>query len=363
MRRRRRHAFSACCVLVLTSVTSAQADEGEGDAYCDWVEGVAASESALMFAPTLFGSLGSVDQGVIVTVPDASGRDTRLTAGVNVRLTGILEGIATRGAARADCERHLALTRFESATVHAALEAKAAVLDEALGEADKLLQTASEDLRERRATAQDVTATRIRVQALRASASATHAEMAALPAAKAAKRKGEPAGGVAALRDYFQADEDMGRQEGRLRRLQGVDLSVRFGYDAFTGPLDDDESPYFGVIAASFNLGVLFQGPAETRAADGRRRFVRSERGGGAEPTLRHLRVQAREARQREEETAVLVKDLEKQLASLDEVGGETGRRYRDLIWFELVNARAEQAYLRAQADGLAGLVREQGGE
>lgn len=74
---RRRHAFSALCVLALTSVTAARADEDEGgDAYCDWVEGVAASESALMFAPTLFGSLGSVDQGVIVTVPDASGRDT-----------------------------------------------------------------------------------------------------------------------------------------------------------------------------------------------------------------------------------------------------------------------------------------------
>jgi hypothetical protein len=359
---RRRHALSTSCVLLLTSVTAAHADEGGGgDAYCDWVEGVAASESALMFAPTLFASLGYVDQGVIVTVPDASGRDTRLTAGVNVRLTGILEGIATRSQARADCERHMALTRFEGATVHAALTAKAAVLDEALGEADKLLREAAEDLRERRATAQDVTATRIRVQALRASVSATHAQMAALPAATPAK--GEAPSGVAALRDYYQADEDMGRQEARLRRLRGVDLSVRFGYDAFTGPLDDDESPYFGVIAASFNLGLLFQGSAEQRAAEGRRRFVRAERGGGTEPTLRHLRVQAREARQREEETAVLVKDLEKQLASLDEVGGETGRRYRDLIWFELVNARAEQAYLRAQADGLAGLVREQEGE
>ncbi|HUS63834.1 MAG TPA: hypothetical protein VMZ28_04785 [Kofleriaceae bacterium] len=357
----RRHAFSAFLVLASTSVTSARADEGGGDAYCDWVEGVAASESALMFGPTLFGSLGSVDQGVIVTVPDASGRDTRLTAGVNVRLTGILEGIATRSQARANCERHLALTRFEGATVHAALTAKAAVLDEALEEADKLVREAAEDLRERRATAQDVTATRIRVQALRASASATHAELAALPAAKPSKGEGD--GGVAALRDYFQADEDMGRQEARLRRLQAVDLSVRFGYDAFTGPLDDDESPYFGVIAASFNLGMLFQGSAEQRAAEGRRRFVRAERGGNTEPTLRHLRVQASEARQREAETAVLVKDLEKQLASLDEVGGETGRRYRDLIWFELVNARAEHAYLRAQADGLAGLVREQGGE
>jgi hypothetical protein len=357
-----RHATCAFFVLLLFTTASARADEGGGDAYCDWVEGVAASESALMFAPTLFGSLGSVDQGVIVTVPDASGRDTRITAGVNFRLTGIYEGIATRGRARAECERHQALTRFESATVQAALQARAAVLDEALGQADTLLREAGEDLRERRATAQDVTATRIRVQALRAAAAGTHAEIAAVAAARPAKGQ-EPGGGVSALRDYYQADEDMAREEGRLRRVKGVDLSVRFGYDAFTGPLDDDESALFGVVAVGINLGVLFQGGAEQRAAEGRRRYMRSERGAGVEPTLRYLRVQAREARQREEETAVLAKDLAKQLASLDDVGGETGRRYRDLIWFELVNAKAEHAFLKAQADGLAGLVRQESGE
>lgn len=338
-------ALAASCALA-APLASARAD-----GYCDLVEGVASSESALLFAPELFASYGYLDQGVILTIPEASGDDTRLTAGVSYRLSGIVEGFAVKNRARADCERHLALGRLQRATVFRGLAARARVLDDAALRADRILEIIERDFKQRRATAQDVTATRLRVDEIRALAAANRSEIVRLGALK----RGGDTGG--AVRDYYAADDEVQKQEGRLRRLRAVDVSVRFGYDAFTGPIDDDENPLFGVVSVGVNLGALFQGGAEERAAAGRRRYVREEREGNGEPSLRQLRSLAEQEKQRAEQTAVLVEDLEQQLADLKDVGGETGRRYRETVWFELVKVKAEHEYHKAYAAGLADLA------
>lgn len=338
-------------VLATWSALAVPAATARADGYCDFVEGVASSESALLFAPELFATYGYLDQGPVVTIPEASGDDTRLTAGVAYRLSGIVEGIAVKSRARADCDRHRALGRLQRATAYRGLAARARILDDAVERADRILEMVDRDFAQRRATAQEVTATRIRVDEIRALAAATRSEIVKLGAVKG---KGGTGG---AIRDYYAADDEVMRQEGRLRRLQAWDVSVRVGYDAFTGPIDDDENPLFAAVSVGFNLGALFQGPAEERAAAGRRRFVREERSGATEPTLRQLRLLARQEKERAERTAVLVDDLERQLAELKDVGGETGRRYREMVWFELVKIKAEHEYHKAYAAGLAELA------
>ena len=359
MRRPLSIALGSALGAALAAALAAPAARAEESAsgYCDWVEGVAASESALLFSPAVFASLGFLDQGPIAIAPEATGDDMRITAGVSYRITGVIEGIAVRRRARAECRRHRALARVGDATLRRALEARAAVLEEALGRSDRLLDRTERDLAGRRVTAQDATALRLRVDELRARAARTRAEIAALGAPGGGGEGEGDAGG--ALLAYHQADREVARQEARLRRTRAFDLSVRAGYDAFTGPIDDDESPLFAVVQVGVNLGALLPGGAEERAASGRRRFIEEERGGAAEPSLRALRVLAAEQRRRAEQTAVLVADLEKQLADLEQVGGDTGRRFRDTVWFELVKVRAEHAYLRAHAAGLAALVGE----
>ena len=338
-------------VLAIGSALVVPARAARADGYCDLVEGVASSESALLFAPELFATYGYLDQGPVVTIPEASGDDTRLTAGVAYRLSGIVEGIAVKSRARADCDRHRALGRLQRATVYRGLSARARILDEAVERADRILEMIDRDFKQRRATAQEVTATRIRVDEIRSLAAATRSEIVNLGSVKGSGNTG------GAIRDYYAADDEMQRQEGRLRRLQAWDVSVRVGYDAFTGPIDDDENPLFAAVSVGFNLGALFQGAGEERAAAGRRRFMREERPGSLEPSARQLRLYARQEKERADETAVLVEDLERQLAELKEVGGDTGRRYREMIWFELVKIKAEHEYHKAYAAGLAELV------
>ncbi|HLU65676.1 MAG TPA: hypothetical protein VKZ63_05345 [Kofleriaceae bacterium] len=333
----------------------ARADEpGPGSGFCDWVEGVAASESALLLSPELFASFGYLDQGVVADAPEATGDDLRLIAGVRYSLTGALEGLTVRRRARAQCRRYRAAAGVQSATQRRALAARARVLDAALRRAEEMLQAAERDVAGRRMTAQDAAATRIRVDELRALAAATRAEIAALGAAA-----GGAEDGAGALRAFHEADAEVMRQEGRLRRARAWDLSVRVGHDSFLGPADDDRSSLFAVVSVGVNLGALFQGGAEERAASGRRRFVQDEQPAGGEPALHHLRVLGREERRRAEETAVLVADLEQQLRDLERIGSETGRRTRQMLWFEWVKVKAEHEYLRAHVDGITALVGE----
>jgi hypothetical protein len=347
-------AAALAVALVAAAVAPAGAEPASGDGYCDYVEGVASAESALLFAPELFASYGYLDQPAEVDVPDSRGDDLRITAGVRYRLSGIYQGLLTRGRASADCRRHRALGQVQGETIHRALAARARVLDEALGEAQKMLDEAAADLEQRRASAQDVTATRLRVDELRALAAATRRELAALPAPAA----GPPL--ATALTAYHAADAEVERHEGRLRRAQAFDLTVRFGYDRFLEN-DEDDSPYFALVSVGVNLGWLLQGSGNQRAAAGRRRMVRD--GGGAgrfDATVVGLRSALERDRQRQQETGVLVADLERQLAQLRGIGGDSGRRYRQTVWFEWVKLRAEHAYLTARVDSLEGVL---GGE
>src|SRR5688500_3367522 len=165
--------------LVMALGGVAHADEAHG--YCDYVEGVASAESALLFSPTLFTSVGKIEQSSIVDTPDAASNDLRVTAGVSYSLTGIYEGILIKKRAKAECRRHEALAQVQGESTYHALAARQKVLEEALEEADKMLARAADELERRTATAQEVVSTRVRVDELRSMAASTRLEIEALP--------------------------------------------------------------------------------------------------------------------------------------------------------------------------------------
>jgi len=323
---------------------------GADDGYCDHVQGVAAAESATLLAPDVFGSFGYVDQAAIVTAPDSTSNDLRLTLGISYDASKVYQGVLTRSRAKADCRRHQALARVQGATTHQALEAKAAVLDGALAEAARILAEADDDLASRRATAQDVTATRLRVDQLRAMAAETRRALASLPPPP-------PGSLTGALAAYQGADAEVESIQARLRRARAFDLGVRFGYDKF---LDgDDESPYFALVAFRVNLGVVLQGSGNARAAAGRRRMAQGA-AGELDATMTRMREILSIQQEREAQTAIIVADLDKQLDALRGVGGESGRRLRNTVWFEWVKAKAEHAYLASHVASLRQVLDEE---
>lgn len=321
----------------------------QSDGYCDYVQGVAASESALLLAPDLFTSFGYVDQLNVAATPGGSSDDLRFTLGFTYRLSGLYQARLVRQRARAECARHNALSAVNGETTHRALSAKAEVLEQAMTEADRMLSRATDDLERRRTTRQELIATRLRVEALRSQTAATRRQLESTPGADDRSMK-------RALASYYAADGEVERREGSLRSARAWDISVRVGYDKYLA--NDESSPYFAMVSANFNLGWFLQGSANRRAAAGRRAIVRDERGiSGVDATAARLRSLLAIDRKRAEETAALVDDLDKQLKALRALDGESSRRLIETVWFEWVEARAEHAYLTTHVASLEQIV------
>lgn len=333
--------------ILLVAATTATA--AYGDAYCDHAKAVAAAQSATLVAPELFTSFGYVEQPAAAAIPSTTSDDLRFTLGVKYSLGNLFEGAVVRQRAGADCRRQEALAGVERVPQRRALAARARVLDAAMDEASKLLAEADDDMRARRATAQEVMATRLRVEQLRALAAATHRELDTLPDTEASLS--------GALGAYYAADRDVEKADARLRTAQAWDLSVRVGYDTF---LDgDDESPYFAVVQASFNLGWILQQPANKRALAAKQRLVREEANAAATPAVR---ARYESEVQRAKEAGALASELERQLEALRRIGGDDSRRFRQTVWFEWVEAAAEHAYLESHAASLGEVLGEGGG-
>jgi hypothetical protein len=322
-------------------------DSISGDGYCDYVEGVAAAQSALKLAPQAFTELGYIEQSVVSTNPDIQSNGLRLVAGLKYQLTGLYEGSVIKDRASADCRRHQALEQVRGETLYRALDARVKVLDAALVETDKLLQTVAADLEARRTTAQEATATRLRVEELRQLSTDAHNQMSTLPK----PTRGTDLSG--ALTAFQRADDEVEVYEGKQRWIQAFDVSLRAGVDEFLDRTPNP-SPYFGVITVGINLGTLLQGGDNDRAAAGRRRLVRS----GHDPlavdaTVERLKALVEAEAIRLEQTATLEADLKRQLDTLGKVGGDESRRYRQTVWFDWIKVQAEHAYLDAHLAAL----------
>ena len=318
------------------------------DGYCDFVEGVANSTSYVQLAPSVFSDFGYIPESPITTNPTAQQTTLRLIAGVNYRLTGIYEGLATRDHAVADCRRHQALAQVRGQTEARALAARVKVLDDALPQAEKILRDTTDDMEARRTTAQEATATRLRVEELRGLDADAHSQLAALPPPGSAPLS-------TALATYQAADAQMEHDDAKLRTAQGVDVSVKLGLDDFLdAPAGTTPASPFALLSVSLNLGTFLQGGQNARAASGRRRLLAS----GHEPlevdaTIEKIRATIEIETRRAQDTDALVADLQRQMDQLGRIGGDDSKRYRETVWFDYVKAKADQAYLAAHIASL----------
>jgi hypothetical protein len=328
-------------------IAAPAAAEVADDGYCDYVQGAANAQAAVQLAPELIGSLGYVEQPPASVAPDGQ-KGLRLIAGVRYRLSGIYEGLATRNRAKADCRRHQAFEQVRGETASRAISARVKVLDDALREAEKILKTDETDFAARRTTAQEATATRVRVEELRELAAEDRRLLSTLPPPSERPLAG-------ALAAYRAADSEMESEEAKLRRAQAIDVSVRFGIDQY--PERMNPQPYFAVVSVGLNLGILFQGSANRRAAAGRKRLVQSGRGLGVEGTVDALRATIEIETKRTKETAALVAELERQLDALGRIGGEESKRYKQTVWFEWVKAKAQHAYLETHVESVRAVL------
>ncbi|OJT17594.1 hypothetical protein BO221_44305 [Archangium sp. Cb G35] len=346
-------------------VAGAQEPE-ESPGYCAFVRGVGDAESAVLLAPNVFVGAGVVNAG------DAGwseggplGSPTpRFIAGVEYDFVGLYRGLSIRRRASAECERYRALSALQAAVkrgtdvgAEAALAARAQVLEAALPEAGQLLASLRDDVKEGRATVEELNALQLRLDGLRLLAYETAKErerLAALP--RPAERPLSTW-----LQDFRAADDRVEAEAASQRSALAWKVGLRGGYDELINVPQD--VPFFGMLTVSYNLGNLWQTPANARAREGRRRLLEEDVEGVSQEVARlvsELRAghSAEEARLRE--VSVLVTDLEGQLRELQAMETAKVRRYRDYLVLELARLRAEQAWLKTHVAELGRFLGEE---
>jgi hypothetical protein len=343
-------AFAAVATLAFATPAQAQSKE-DAAAYCEYVTGIADSDSALDMSPTLFGTAGFVS-GIDVS-PGGSllGPAKRVVAGASYSFSGLYRGIQTRAGAKADCRRYQAVSELHAflesnkeGRTRTSLDAKLRVVEEALPKAEELLAAARASLQQSRATIEQLHALELRVDDLRSLAAETRAERDAMD--RAPRPPARPIADV--LRERDEAEAETEAHEGHVRESRAWDVSVRGGYDQVFGT-SFSYTPLFAYLTLTANVGGLFQPAAEERASHGRVAWTRRQVEGAddrVDQYVARLRALRDADRKRLEESRVLLADLETRWQTLQQLPGERVAVVAQYMWFDLVKARAENAYL-----------------
>jgi hypothetical protein len=334
----------------------------DASAYCDFVSGIARSESALDMAPTAFATAGVVSGADVSPGGSVLGPTARLIAGLSYSASALYRGIATRDGAEAECRRyrtvsalHAFLESYREGTTGPSLRAKLRVLDDALAPAAEMLRTARAALLESRTTVEKVHALELRVDALRSSALETREVLEAYSNAPTPPAK--PVEEV--MRDRDRAEAEAERYEARVRQSRAWDVSLRGGYDRIFGA-SPSFTPLFALVTVSVNLGGFLQPGEEERAKRGRVAWARMQVEGlddRIEQMLARMRALLSAEEERRAQTKVLLADLEARYKELEAIPGQKVADYAQYVWFDLVRTRAEYAYLDAHVADLRDLL------
>jgi len=354
---------------ILEATSAPSADDVQG--YCSYVTGISKSARALLEAPELFGyfamnnSVNSVLSADSFPLTGYTYIPTyEVAVAAQYHFGHLFASFENRDRAAADCQRyhyvsalHTVVQAFQEpeATIPA-LQARAAVLNAALPRAAEILASVQGDLREAKATAEELNATELRVDALRADAQQTAEALEAQ-----AQRVDPPSMSAAELlakRDA--AEKNLAYHEVQEQRAGAWDILVRGGYDRIYGVRDT--LPLFVSVGLVFNFGWFFQADAARLAEKGRRAWVDVQMEGldqRVHIALARARAQLNADSKRYQETTVLLADLEEQMKSVLPLGGPKVKRYRDYLWFDLTRVRAENAFLKANVTELQSWLRE----
>ena len=348
--------YAGLSILVLALLQGGEPAEpgglpDEGEAYCRYTEGVAASEAALLRAPEIFGSVGHFSAVGSNLEPAAGVQTTRILAGLRYDLARLVRGNLLVRRARAECARYRAMSRLETAlreggdaAIAPALAAKLGVLRNLLPTLMQRMEGLRGDVTAARATVEDLQSFRIRVDALRESLAKAELELANWKPDPAEAERPLPV----LLEEYWDADREVEEAEAALRRAHAFGLELKGGYEELLTV--EQGVPLFGIVTLSYNLGHLWQGSANQRAKEGRDDWRRLR--GGAPGSqriaeaLQKLEATRTAQRRRLEEVSVLARDIEEQLREVEKLETRKVSRFRDYLWVESARLEAERVFL-----------------
>ena len=332
----------------------AAAQDADVEGYCAWVRGSADANRALLLSPELF-ARGSVVQSA---TDDTDGLSLdpalRVTTGATYHFGGLHRASAARDEAEAMCARYRAEAQLrgygdlnDNLGLVAALGEELLVLEQALEDAQSMLERVRAEVEAGTATDVHLHASALRVERLRERRRGAQLKLAELRDLPSAPPTAEF---PALLRAWRDADLHAESARASARLSRAWDASISLGYDEILGV--DRALPLVASAQLSLNLGAFWQPSANRRAARG----LADWRDAGPNPareridkTINTLRgVRAVEA-SRLEDVDVLLADVRERKKTIEGIDSAAARRHREALWFTEMDLSADRAYLRAR--------------
>jgi len=333
--------------------------------YCDYAESSARSAVVGQLFPKLFVSGGVVTDAEAIDLSgryDALATLWRIQAGLSYSLADRAEALANRARAQAECvlyqyqsELFAFLARYDEPDSVAGARARIEVLAEALPKAEQILEAQRDLLQRHQSTVEELNATSVRVDELRAEIGSSRARVAVSEQRHAVL---QPAVGEV-MRRYRVAVEQAARSESRARMSRSYDVSLRGGYDRIFGVRDG--VPLFAMLTLTISPAAMLRQPAlEQQAQHGRFGWASQGVEGIYDRVavlLSRLQAVSEAQLRRRADAKLLLADLEVRYRAIESLEGDSVRAYRDYLWFDLTRLRGESAYLDAQVEELHALL------
>lgn len=354
---------AACCLGALVSATPASADGPEGSAYCKKVRARAASDAALLYAPTLqaqglkFPRNGTIDSGVTV------GEGYQLRAALSISPLDIYKGVRVERVGEADCQYHEVIVSARELLAQAsdhgrlpALRKQVDFLDARRPEWEAILAKSEERVAAHVGSLRDAAEVRARVAAL-VRAREQHAGEAERLAARGVEtfHGSLPALVAAAEREAMRLE----REISHVRSLAPWDVRVSGGVIPHDRPVD-----WFGMVIVGFNLGAFSRNAAEGRYLDARAEELRAARYELRDQVARfHAEVKGALAQARRElaiverHASVLAADKE----ALESAEGINTAHALALVALDRIFVESERVFLTTFIAELARLEKDNG--
>lgn len=347
----RRPLSSLAVAVALAWSTSAHA-EGPND-YCQKVTARAEGDAALLIAPTAhaqvirFPNAGPVDTSGVQL-----GQGVQPRAALSIGLIDIYKGFGVLDVAQADCLRQQAIAPLEEVVLQRAeigrlpaLQRKLAFLKDQSSKVEQIVRNAEERFAAHTSTLTELQEVRLHALEFGRRLAETARDVAVLQS-RNLETPQQPL--AKALETYEQRSVDFENSVAHVRNLQPWKFQVTGGV---TGTPAVD---WFGVAELSYNVGGLFQGPAERRAVAARAnelKNARYEMRHQVDTIARELKVSVEHSRSQARAIDAELARIERERAALDGTDAPNKHTVLAAMALETIDLEAEKTFLVALAD------------
>ncbi len=329
----------------------------ESSDYCQWLEGKARSEKAVLQWPSLGASYSHRIRGD--SILDEQIYTSQATLGLQFSPVGFYQGWLISDLSKSECQRYASSLKIDTILKYAdhldggaGLTEEIKILKEAQAKASEILLSYEKLFQDKVITLPELYEIKSRVEAMAGNLFTAENEMAKLSALPAFPKESA----ATLISSYLKADEETESLEAAQRKTSAWIFNLRADAERYVAV--NESTNFVGTINLGFKLGGLFQGGADSDALEARKRLAKKSVSLSPAVKLSSLRNNISKNLETEKKRLVeitsLTNFLKGRIAALKNAGTLHSKRMADSYWLDMLRYDAQAANLKSRIEAMS---------